>query len=325
MHKFKVGLLLSSMLLTACGSVSKPEPPKVQSILALGQMDACLGYTGLPADWQQHPEAGMVKIKGGSFHIGNNDSYPEERAIYQSERQVDDFWMDATEVTNAQFQSFVDATGYVTEAERQGEAAVFVAPQHAVNELAWWSLTKGAYWKKPWGPDVQTDILPNQPVRMVTLKDAIAYADWLGREIPTEEQWEYAAKGFSQQRDVAANPAHIDANVWQGEFPYQNDQQDGFADVAPVGCFKANPFGLYDMIGNVWEYTSSPFSGTHDDHMGMQQLDAAQKKSYTRYTIKGGSFLCAANYCMRYRASARHPQEADLAISHVGFRTIKKI
>jgi formylglycine-generating enzyme required for sulfatase activity len=324
MKHLPYAILFSSMLLSACGTPPKNEPQAKQQ-LALGSQGQCQKYSGLAPDWQKQPEAGMVKIPGGTFQIGNNESYPEERAVYKSERKVADFWMDATEVTNAQFQSFVDATGYVTEAEQQGEAAVFIPPQQQVRELEWWALTKGANWKQPWGTNSTRKIQPNEPVRMVTLKDAIAYADWLGRELPSEEQWEYAAKGFSKQRDVSADLDHINANVWQGEFPYQNDNKDGYVDVAPVGCYEANGFGLYDMIGNVWEYTNSPFSGTHDDHMGMHQLNTHQTPRFNQYTIKGGSFLCASNYCMRYRASARHAQEIDLGISHVGFRTIKNI
>ncbi|MDM1768035.1 formylglycine-generating enzyme family protein [Acinetobacter sichuanensis] len=309
------------LLITACSE----KTTSISKEVKLGGKTQCQQYSGLPQNWMKKPEAGMVKITGGTFQIGNNESYPEERALYQSERTVTDFWMDETEVTNAQFESFVKATGYITEAEKQGEAAVFIPPQGQVKELAWWSLVKGASWKKPWGENASRQILPNEPVRMITLKDAIAYADWLGHELPTEEQWEYAAKGFTKARDVSADLEHINANVWQGEFPYQNDSKDGFTDVAPVGCFAANGFGLYDMIGNVWEYTNSPFSGTHDDHMGVQQLKSHQASTFNQYTIKGGSFLCASNYCMRYRASARHSQEADLGISHVGFRTVKKI
>lgn len=316
-------VLISSFFLMSCDNKTAVE--NYNKPLSFGNPENCKNYKGLPQNWLKQPEAGMVKISGGTFQIGNNDSYPEERALYKSEREVQAFWMDTTEVTNAQFQSFVDATSYVTEAEQQGEAAVFTPPEKQVSELAWWTLTKDAYWKQPWGLNSTQHIQPNQPVRMITLKDAMAYADWLGRTLPTEEQWEYAAKGFSQERDVSADLNHIDANVWQGEFPYQNENKDGYPEVAPVGCFTANGFGLYDMIGNVWEYTSSPFFGTHDDHMGMQQLDTHQTPTFNRYTIKGGSFLCASNYCMRYRASARHAQEIDLGISHVGFRTVKNI
>ncbi|QEY26068.1 formylglycine-generating enzyme family protein [Neisseria zalophi] len=293
----------------------------------LGSEKACHSYSGLPANWQKDPYAGMIKIKGGSFDIGSEDAYPEEFALKSRRRTVGDFWIDQTEVTNAQFQSFVDATGYITEAEQQGEGAVFIAPDAPVRELAWWHLVKGADWKHPWGPDDKRTIQSNEPVRMVTLKDAEAYAAWAGRELPTEEQWEYAAKGFSKERDVIADREHINANTWHGEFPYENTNQDGYIDAAPVGCYPANGFGLFDTIGNVWEYTQTPFTGNHDDHMGMAQVARSNhnEHSFNHYTIKGGSFLCAENYCMRYRASARQPQEKDLGISHVGFRTVKNI
>lgn len=325
MNIFPYVILSSAVFFTACGSSTKPEVEQPVKPPHLGNTTLCQQYSGLPPNWQTQVEAGMVKISGGTFQIGNNQSYPEERALYQSERTVADFWIDATEVTNAQFESFIKASGYVTEAEQQGEAAVFTAPQTQVRDLAWWSLVKGASWKTPWGPNATRKIQPNEPVRMITLKDALAYAQWLGRDLPSEEQWEYAAKSFSQDRDVSTDLQHIDANVWQGQFPYQNDNKDGYIDVSPVGCFAANAYGLYDMIGNVWEYTNTPFVGSHDDHMGTDHLSAAQAPRFNRYTIKGGSFLCAANYCARYRAAARHPQESDLAMSHVGFRTVKNI
>lgn len=323
MTRFTHCTLISVLcLLSACNKAPNKVETEKTPPSPLGDLKSCQQYSGLPEGWLKQPQAGMQYIQGGTFHIGNNQSYPEEKALYQRERKVSDFWMDRTEVSQAQFQSFVQATGYVTEAERQGEAAVFQQPQRPVAELAWWSLVKGANWKQPWGPHSSQKTQPNEPVRMITLKDAIAYADWLGRELPTEEQWEYAAKA-NIEADTAPNSAHVNANVWQGEFPYHNEKQDHFAEVSPVGCFTANHFGLYDMIGNVWEYTNSPFTGTHDDHMGVQQI--SNHHAFTQYTIKGGSFLCASNYCMRYRASARHPQESNLAISHVGFRTIQKV
>lgn len=324
MKRFSYFALLGTLcLLSACHKTPNIEREQKVAAPQLGDLKSCQQYSGLPADWQKQPHAGMQYIRGGTFQIGNNDSYPEEKALYQRERKVADFWMDRTEVSNAQFQSFVQATAYVTEAERQDEAAVFQQPQQPVTELAWWSLVKGANWKQPWGAHSTKKIQPNEPVRMITLKDAIAYADWLGRELPSEAQWEYAAKASHTARDTTNDSAHLNANVWQGEFPYHNEKQDHFAEVAPVGCFAANDFGLYDMIGNVWEYTNSPFTGSHDDHMGVQHM--SKHHVFTQYTIKGGSFLCASNYCMRYRASARHPQESNLGMSHVGFRTIQKI
>lgn len=321
----KIACFVSIAALSACNS-KFPAETENTTVDSLGTLSKCKSYSGLPKGWLKSETAGMVSIQGGSFNIGNNHAYPEEKSILNPQRKVEDFYIDATEVTNAQFQSFVDATGYVTEAEKQGEAAVFIQPNKTVNDLGWWKLEKGISWKYPWGVQSTRKILENEPVRFITLQDAIAYADWLGREIPTEEQWEYAAKSFTKEDDIVANHQghHVNANVWQGNFPYQNDVQDGFADVAPVGCFEVNPYGLYDMIGNVWEYTRSPFSGNHDDHMGNHaQIKTEFSNIANNYTIKGGSYLCADNYCARYRASARQSQEANLAISHVGFRTIK--
>lgn len=160
----------------------------------------------------------MILIEGSDYEIGNNQAYAEEKSLINSQRHVDDFYIDKTEVTNAQFESFIKATNYITEAEQQGEAAIFEKPINVVKELGWWKLEKDVFWRFPWGISAQRKILPNEAVRLITLKDAIAYADWLGHEIPTEEQWEFAAKGFGQERDVKAmnNGIHINANVWQG-------------------------------------------------------------------------------------------------------------
>jgi formylglycine-generating enzyme len=288
----------------------------------LGNAQRCQQYTGLPDAWPHHKDAGMINIPAGHLSIGNNQSYPEEKALYQKTQEISAFLMDATEVTNAQFEYFVQQTGYITEAEQQGEAAVFKVPEQATAQLTWWSLEKDASWRFPAGKHKQQPIQPHQPVRMITLKDAMAYAQWLGHDLPTEQQWEYAAKA-GQSQDTTSNQVHIHANIWQGTFPYENQEKDGYAGVAPVGCFEPNAFGLYDMIGNVWEYTQTPFLGSHDDHMGVQKLNIEKTKNL--YTIKGGSYLCAQNYCQRYRAAARHPQEIDLAISHVGFRTVKNL
>ncbi|RKG34584.1 SUMF1/EgtB/PvdO family nonheme iron enzyme [Acinetobacter tianfuensis] len=325
MKKIWAVLCFSPLFFMGC-SQPKEQPNQSDEASAPNKIKAelCRQYSGVPQGWLKHKTAGMVNIEGGSYEIGNNEAYPEEKSLMNSQRTVESFYMDQTEVTNAQFEAFVKATQYVTEAEQQGEAAIFVQPKQAVSELGWWKLEKNATWKQPWGAHSQRKTLPNEPVRIVTLKDALAYADWLGHELPTEEQWEYAAKAFAQQRDVQAmnHGSHINANVWQGQFPYQNAVEDGFEDVAPVGCYEANPFGLYDMIGNIWEYTRSPFTGSHDDHLGNHQQLKKSQPAYNHYTIKGGSYLCADNYCARYRAAARQSQEANLAMSHVGFRTV---
>lgn len=309
-------IFLMTALFVGCSSQNYKQTEKIQ----LGTVDLCEQYSGLPTHWIKDKNAGMVFIQGGAFKIGNNASYPEEKSLLQPQRKVNDFWIDRTEVTNAQFEAFVKATGYITQAEQQGDAAVF-KPTTDTHELSWWKLVKGANWRHPNEPQDQTPIKPNEPVRMITLADAVAYADWLGRDLPTEEQWEYVAK-LKLGNEGEDTHQGVKYNIWHGEFPYENQGVDGYEGVAPVGCYAPNSAGLFDMIGNVWEYTKTPFVGSHDDHMGVSQISTHDKQSHNAYTIKGGSFLCASNYCQRYTVTARHPQEVDLAISHVGFRTV---
>lgn len=288
------------------------------------------------------PHPGMVWVPAGSFSLGDT-VYPEEGPMRPT--TVQGFWMDRTEVSNAQFAAFVQATGYVTVAERavdtrahpglpatmqQPGAVVFVMPtdlQHGGDIRQWWQYRAGANWRHPGGPDTSIEGLDAMPVVAVTLADAQAYAAWLGRELPTEAQWEWAARGGE---DTAAGnttqPAQ--ANTWQGLFPVNNRADDGFAGIAPVGCFAPNGYGLFDMIGNVWELTRDVYRPFHDgrDNTPPDQPPAPTRSSSDptpgQHVIKGGSYLCAPNYCMRYRAGARQGQEDDLATSHLGFRTI---
>ena len=315
-------LIFSSLiLLNACHQVTSDQTSPVQ----LGNTAKCANYAGLPQDWPLHKEVGMVKLPAGEMILGTTLGYPDERPFGEKPSQIKSFLIDATEVTNAQFAEFVKQTGYITDAEKQGGAAMFIQPSQPVAELQWWRFEKGANWKNPWGVLDHKRPKPNEPVRMVTWNDAYAYANWLGHDLPTELEWEYAAKGFQSQSDLGPNHhGHITANYWQGEFPYHNSAQDGFSEVAPVGCFDTNPFGLYDMIGNVWEWTQTPYTGVRDHHMGNPAHSRHQQGQVVQYTIKGGSYLCASNYCARFRAAARHPQELDLATSHVGFRTVKR-
>jgi len=292
----------------------------------------------LPEQAASSPHPGMVWVPAGSFDIGDT-VYPEETP--RRRVRVDGFWMDRTEVTNDEFAAFVKATGYVTVAERpvdtmknpglppelrQPGAVVFVMPNEVrgrgdVNQ--WWRYTPGANWRHPGGPGTGIDGRGAFPVVAVTIDDARAYARWKGRTLPTEAQWEWAARA-ARPEPMPSHEQPRNANTWQGLFPVMNSADDGFVGLAPVGCYEPNALGLHDMIGNVWELTAdawTPHRGADPappDQVpaGMRPAGAAQQ------VIKGGSFLCAPNYCMRYRAGARQPQDADLAVSHLGFRTI---
>ncbi|WP_228254781.1 formylglycine-generating enzyme family protein [Aquirhabdus parva] len=320
-----------------------PKPhPNAQN--TLGDLQHCKLYSGTPSEWPQDKQAGMVKIHGGEFQFGSTHGYPDEKPFGKT--TVKGFWIDQTEVTNAQFQAFVKATGYVTEVEQEGGGAIFITPtEKELTERpnAWWKYVKGASWHTPEGLNSTISTRLNEPVVLVTQRDAETYAAWLGHELPTEQEWEYAAKAnveedddfthadLEHHHDMHHQPEDAQglptANFWQGDFPLRNENTDHFAGRAPVGCFKPNPWGLYDMIGNVWEWTRDAYRGGHQPHGNGDPL-ASLKAEHTalfpqaQMVVKGGSYLCAANYCSRYRASARQPQEANLGTGHVGFRTV---
>jgi len=320
-------------------SPGRAAPPAA----ALGDEARCARYAGLPPRWGRDPRAGMVHVAAGDFVFGSTRGYADERpATPDARTRVGAFWIDRTEVTIAQFAAFVDATGYVTEAERQGGAVVFRTPtaeQRAARPLAWWTWVPGASWRHPGGPGSGIEGLDPVPVTFVTLADALAYARWLGRDLPTEAEWEYAAK--AGRGDAALDEAPRDAggrpvaNYWQGSFPAVDVKEDGHAGLAPVGCYAANAWGLHDSIGNVWEWTRDPYTGARQPHGNGDTAEVAAQAGVrggpppggagNRPTvIKGGSFLCAPDYCVRYRAAAREAQEADLATAHIGFRTVRR-
>ena len=296
----------------------------------------CAEPVGAPSS----PHPGMVWIPPGSFVMGDT-VYKEEQPILST--RVAGFWMDRTEVTNAQFAEFVKATGYVTTAERPVDvrlhpglppdmqkpgSVVFISPadlRGAGDVRQWWQYIAGASWRHPGGPSSTTDGKGALPVVAVTIEDARAYAAWKGRELPTEAEWEWAALGGTPHRTGdTQQPAQT--NTWQGFFPLSNQASDGFTGAAPVGCYPANGYGLFDMIGNVWELTADRYTDSHSpqDNVAPDQPPLPQRpgEPAKRHVIKGGSYLCAPNYCMRYRPGARQPQEDDLATSHLGFRTI---
>jgi formylglycine-generating enzyme required for sulfatase activity len=297
----------------------------------LGSEAQCASYSGLPDGWRKEGHAGMVRVGSGSFLFGSDNGYPDERPASRQRTSVQGFWIDQTEVTLAQFAAFVAATGYVTEAERQGGAVVFHHPtdeELRQRPYAWWSFVRGADWRHPTGPGSDAAGLENRPVTLVTEADALAYAHWLGRDLPTEAEWEYAGKGGQEGRQLDTAPRDDGgkplANYWQGMFPLQDIKADGHDSLAPVGCYAANPFKLYDMIGNAWEWTKDPYTGARQPHSNgdTAAVAAAYRSPSQPMVIKGGSFLCSPDYCVRYRASARESQERDLAAAHIGFRTV---
>lgn len=280
-------------------------------------------------------------ISGGKFSFGENRYYDNEKPVQIIE--VKDFTIDSTEVTNRQFREFVEATGYVTAAERglsekefpnippefrAPGSMVFVSPSSDQNSsAAWWQFIAGASWRAPLGPDSSIDGKDAFPVVQVTYGDAQAYASWIGRRLPTEAEWEYASRGGLQGASYSwgEEPPHLGkskANTWQGHFPFSNMKEDGFVGSSPVGCFPANGYGLFDMTGNVWEWTDTAYGPDHARDYGEKGYDPQQPGIEVK-TLKGGSFLCSDNYCQRFRPASRQAQDITLASSHIGFRTAK--
>ena len=281
------------------------------------------------ADRPSAPAAGMVWIAGGTFQMGSNDFRAEEapaRAV-----TVGGFWIDVHDVTNAQFARFVRETGYVSLAERgdgRGPpgSLVFVAPSEIrdLQDLTqWWKFMPGASWRHPEGSSSDIVRRRHHPVVHVAYEDALAYARWAGRALPTEAQWELAARAgrdgdtftWGDAPDTDAEPR---ANHWRGVFPLFNSGSKGYFGTAPVGCFPANGYGLYDMAGNVWQWTVDPWADGGGQATGSKPSSAGTEFR----VIKGGSFLCANNFCRRYRPAARQPGEAAGGAAHIGFRTV---
>jgi sulfatase modifying factor 1 len=308
------------------------------------------------AEAQRPGVNGMEWIPGGTFMMGSDRHYREEAPRHRE--TVEGFWMDRWPVTNAQFRRFVDETGHVTLAEIAPDAAqypgadpallvpasvVFVKPATRVdlrNHFNWWAYVPGADWRHPRGPGSSIAGMDDHPVVHVGIDDAGAYARWAGKTLPTEAEWEFAARGGLEDADYAWGDelepgGQPMANTWQGEFPIENRRSDGYEWTSPVGSFAANGWGLYDMIGNVWEWTTDWYASAHgadargpgccsaDDRRARERsFDPSVALPIPRKVMKGGSFLCAPNYCRRYRPAARMPQAIDTATCHLGFRCI---
>ncbi|HEU4698431.1 MAG TPA: formylglycine-generating enzyme family protein [Gemmatimonadales bacterium] len=289
-------------------------------------------------------EPETVWIPGGTFLMGSEAFYPEERPAHRV--AVDGFWMDAHPVTVAAFRRFVEATGYVTVAERPPAPAdypgiapallvpgslVFRRPPHRVSlhdVRQWWSYVPGACWHRPEGPGSTVTGRERHPVTHVAFEDAEAYARWAGKALPTEAEWERGARGGLEGAtyvwgDEFAPGGQVLANTWQGEFPWQNLATDGYEGTSPVGAFPPNGYGLYDMAGNVWEWTADLFAPHHATAPSpCCAASRAAGAAIPRRVVKGGSHLCAPNYCLRYRPAARQGEAVDSSASHIGFRCI---
>jgi formylglycine-generating enzyme required for sulfatase activity len=302
-----------------------------------------------------HP--GMRWIPGGTFTIGSDRHYPEEAPTH--EVSVDGFWIDTTPVTNEQFSHFVHATRYVTSAERAPDPAqypdadpkllvpasvVFKKPKSRVdlgNHYNWWAYVQGANWRHPEGPRSTLKGKAQHPVVHIAYEDALAYAEWAAKDLPSEAEWEFAARGRLEGADYAWGKEFMPegrfmANTWQGDFPHINLMTDGYDNTSPVGAFPANGYGLHDMIGNVWEWTidwyearhkaaPSCCDGAHNPRGGERDKSFDPNNpgiQIARKVMKGGSYLCAPNYCRRYRPAARMAQPVDTATCHLGFRCI---
>ena len=301
---------------------------------------------------------GMIFVPGGTFRMGSDHHYPEEASAHRV--SVGSFWLDEAPITNAEFRRFVEATNYVTFAELAPKASdypgalphmlkagslVFNQPAGEIdlrNWRQWWEFRFGANWRRPYGRGNWTKGLDEHPVVHIAYCDAEAYAHWAGKELPTEAEWEFAARGgidgaeFAWGDELTPGGQYM-ANTWQGIFPRENLKLDGYERTSPIKAFPPNGYGIHDMIGNVWEWTSDWYAPKHTADAEKaccipknprgprqdQSFDPCQPEiRIPRKVLKGGSHLCAPNYCRRYRPAARHAEPIDTSTSHVGFRCI---
>lgn len=309
---------------------------------------------------------GMVYIPAGTFDMGGKTLQADQDEYPRHQVSVSDFFMDEAEVTNREFKAFVDATGYITIAERdidwdemkkglppetpkpadsllKAGSLIFQATSGPVNlnyEGQWWRWTIGANWRQPFGPGSSIDGKMDYPVVHVSYDDALAYAQWAGKRLPTEAEWEWAAMGGMEDPvypwgNVQVENAADKANFWQGVFPYQNTEEDGYVDAAPVKSFPANGYGLYDMAGNVWEWCQDKYHVQAYSQMsevesllnpqGPRTSYDPQEPYVEKFVMRGGSFLCSDSYCSGYRVSRRMKSTRDSAFGHTGFRCVKDV
>jgi formylglycine-generating enzyme required for sulfatase activity len=325
--------------------------PFAVGILTLGCRNASNQSTNSDRTPPIEHKNGMVLIKGGEFVMGAEDpSFGDAQPLHKV--KISSFWMDEHEVTNAQFEDFVKATGYKTVAEQEIDpkdfpgvpvadlvpgSAVFTPPAKPValnNPLAWWTYVKGANWKNPFGAGSKAD--PRQPVVHVSYTDALAYAQWAGKRLPTEAEWEYAARAGKEQQPyywgTELKPAgKWQANIFQGQFPNGDTKEDGYQGIAAVKSYAPNAFGLYDMEGNVWEWCNDYYrpdyyqNSPSENPQGPGDSYDPQEPGLVKRVQRGGSFLCSDAYCNRYRAGSRGKGEVNSASNNLGFRCVSDV
>jgi formylglycine-generating enzyme len=343
LHNWRTNLLLLLALAPGIFAVSyfiasaQNQPEAESAKPAQVKAEKATAVLACGVEMSSSGQPGTVWIDAGNFTMGNNAGFPEEAPTQQT--TVAGFWMDQTEVTNAQFAKFVAATGYRTLAERGvrtsaaadapvvAGSAVFsprgdAAAMHSF--VNWWRFQEGANWQHPDGPESSIAERSNHPVVHVAYEDALAYAKWRGRSLPTEAQFEFAAKTSVRK---SSQGKHV-SNTWQGVFPTHNAAEDGYVGTSPVACYEANSHGAHDLIGNVWEWTQSPYYDSHNSAAAATHpdgFDPTQPEEPAVAVIKGGSYLCSADYCMRYRPEARIGQSKGLGAAHIGFRTVLNV
>ena len=336
--KIAICALLTAASMSVAGSFARGDEPAVPAVAP----------TTAGTEPPGEPPAGMVWVPGGWFTMGD-EVFPDARPLHRV--YVDGFWMDAHEVTNADFANFVKETGYVTVAERPIDPAkfpgvpaenlepgsiVFAPPSGPVpldNHLRWWSWVKASDWQHPEGPHSDITDRENHPVVQIAWEDAVAYAEWAGKRLPTEAEWERAARGGLESQtyawgEAAPGEGGWQANIWQGRFPAENTREDGYVAAAPVGSFAPNGYGLFDMSGNVWEwcadwYRADTYATSESRNpAGPSSSHDPQEPGIPKRVQRGGSFLCHDGYCRRYVPGGRGKGDIESGTNHIGFRCV---
>ncbi|UOQ49307.1 formylglycine-generating enzyme family protein [Gracilibacillus caseinilyticus] len=309
------------------------EKPKSCCQVSRAAIDLNKQTSNQQVEEKEQKHTGMVLLEGGSYLMGTNDEdgFKADGEGPVQEVSVAPFYLDIHTVTNRQFKAFINDTGYQTEAEQYGWSFVFYqfidkntnANLQQVPGTPWWFAVEGAYWYQPFGKDSNVEDRMDHPVIHVSWNDAHAYCKWAGKRLPTEKEWEYAARGGLVQKrypwgdELHPNGEHH-CNIWQGNFPQNNTKEDGYTGTAPAQSFPANNYGLYNMAGNVWEWCADTFT---TDRTG--QLDRDYVNGNVSKVMRGGSYLCHHSYCNRYRVAARSSNTADSSSGNIGFRCVK--